>query len=98
MIQMKKYKFKYPVPTNYDYDLEKDYYDKGVIRKKDLIDGCEYKGVSRNSNVAVWDKREDRFIYERYKFGLTFDDYIEHIEDDDGHYDVFVPVKKNCGD
>ena len=32
------------------------------------------------------------FVYERYKFGDTFDEEINHFEDDDG-YDLFVPIK-----
>ena len=44
-------KLQYPIPK--EYDLEKDYYEKGVIRKKDLIDGAEYKGLCRNTEEAV---------------------------------------------
>ena len=86
-----KYKFQYPVPL--DYDLEKDYYQKGVIRKKNLIDGATYEGICRNADEATWDKMEDSFIYDRYKMGFTYDDYTNHIEDDDG-YDVFIPVRR----
>ena len=88
---MKKYNFEYPVPK--EYDIEKDYYEKGVIRKSDLIDGIEYIGICRNAERAVWNATDKVFVYDRYKFGMTFDDYVNHIEDDDG-FDVFVPIKE----
>ena len=90
------YKFEYPVPK--EYDLEKDYYKKDVIRKENLIDGATYEGVCRNADEAIWDEIENSFVYDRYKFGMTYDDFINHIEDDDG-YDVFIPIyqkKEKC--
>ena len=38
------HKFPYPVPRKGEYDLEKDYYANGVIRKADLVDGATYRG------------------------------------------------------
>lgn len=61
------------------------------IPKSELVVGQEYKGHCRNSDKATWDGKE--FRYERYKFGDTFEDTINHYEDDDG-YDVFVPIKE----
>ena len=83
------YKFKYPVPK--EYDLEKDYYEKGVIRKEDLIDGATYEGICRNADEAIWDEIADSFVYDRLKMGHTFDDWIKHIQDDD-RYDIFIPI------
>jgi hypothetical protein len=39
----------------------------------------------------VWDG--EKFTYQRYKFGFTFPEKINHFQDDDG-YDLFVPIKK----
>ena len=62
----------------------------GAIPKKDLIAGETYIGSCRNASEAVWNG--EVFIYKRYKFGFTYDDKINHFEDDDG-YDLFVPIK-----
>ena len=62
----------------------------GAIPKKDLIIGKTYIGECRNASEAVWNGHT--FVYERYKFGDTFDEEINHFEDDDG-YDLFVPIK-----
>lgn len=58
------------------------------IPKKDLKVGHIYLGDCRNADKAVWTGK--KFEYQRYKFGSTFLEYINHYEDDDG-YDVFVP-------
>ena len=63
----------------------------GAIPKKDLIPGATYFGDCRNAETATWDG--EKFIYERTKFGCTFDETINHFEDDNG-YDLFVPLKK----
>lgn len=60
------------------------------IRKTDLVKGQTYEGICRNARKAVWDG--NKFHYERTKFGMTYDETINHYEDDDG-YDVFVPIK-----
>lgn len=36
---------------------------------------------------------EKKFVYERYKFGFTYKDSVNHFQDDDG-YDLFVPIKE----
>lgn len=62
----------------------------GAIPKKDLEIGKTYLGDCRNASEAVWNG--EVFIYERHKFGFTYDEKINHFEDDDG-YDLFVPIK-----
>lgn len=62
----------------------------GAIPKKDLVIGKTYVGSCRNSEEAVWNG--EKFIYKRTKFGITYDEKINHFEDDDG-YDVFIPIK-----
>ena len=66
------------------------YYEAGVIRKKDLIDGRYYQGTCRNSDVAKWSEKDNCFTYKRYKFSSVFDETINHLEDDNG-YDLFLP-------
>lgn len=60
------------------------------IPKSELIVDKEYDGICRNANFAVW--KGEYFEYQRYKFGRTFTDKINHFEDDDG-YDLFVPIE-----
>lgn len=62
----------------------------GAIPKAQLEVGKTYIGSCRNASEAVW--KGDHFTYKRYKFGYTFDEDINHFEDDDG-YDLFVPIK-----
>lgn len=62
----------------------------GAIQKSQLIPNKVYEGSCRNAERALWDG--EKFWYERYKWGKTYDESINHFEDDDG-YDVFVPVR-----
>lgn len=62
----------------------------GAISKKDLEIGKTYLGDCRNASEAVWNGKV--FVYKRYKFGFTYDEEINHFEDDDGS-DLFVPIK-----
>ena len=63
------------------------------IPKSELVVGQEYNGHCRNASKATWDGK--KFHYERYKFGSTYEDTINHYEDDDKPgIDVFVPVKE----
>jgi len=78
------------LPRKFDVN---DYYDAGVIRKDDLVDGTYYQGHCRNSDVAMWDAKGNCFCYMRTKFHDTYKDKINHMADDDG-YDLFVPFKK----
>jgi hypothetical protein len=77
----------------------KEIYDKyiipalhrcGAIPKKDLIVGKQYKGYCRNASEAIW--LGEQFEYDRYKWGSTFKEKINHFEDDNG-YDLFVPYQ-----
>lgn len=63
----------------------------GAIPKERLEVGATYYGECRNASEAVWDG--EKFTYQRYKFGFTFPEKINHFQDDDG-YDLFVPIKK----
>lgn len=68
-------------------------YAKGMIRKKDLVDGKLYRGTCRNQTEATWHADKNRFTYLRTKFGQTFPEYINHPEDDDG-FDFFCPYSE----
>lgn len=79
--------------------LEKELYNKyvipnfircGAIPKDKLIVGKTYIGSCRNASKATWNGKV--FTYKRTKFGCTYDEDINHFQDDDG-YDVFVPIK-----
>lgn len=61
----------------------------GAIPKKDLIIGETYIGKCRNAREAVWNGKT--FTYKRTKFAWTYDEDINHFEDDNG-YDLFVPI------
>ena len=63
----------------------------GAIPKKDLIIGKKYLGSCRNSEYGIWNGIT--FTYKRTKFGITYNEEINHFEDDDG-YDLFVPIKE----
>ena len=64
----------------------------GAIPKKDLIVGKTYIGDTRNTTEATWDG--EKFIYKRYKWGVWFDDDVNHFEDDDEYRNaLFVPLK-----
>lgn len=63
-----------------------------AIPKEELVIGQYYLGECRNASIARWDGKH--FVYTRHKFGGTYEETINHYEDDDG-YDVFVPVMKS---
>ena len=62
----------------------------GAIPLHELEVGKTYIGTCRNSSEAVW--LGDKFEYQRYKWGETYTEEINHFMNDDG-YDVFVPIK-----
>lgn len=62
----------------------------GAIPIHELVVGNSYIGTCRNASEAVW--QGDYFIYQRYKWGSTYPEKINHFQNDDG-YDVFVPIK-----
>jgi len=78
------------LPKSFDLD---SYYDAGVIRKDDLVDGAYYQGDCRNSSVALWDANGNCFWYMRSKFSDAYKEKINHIADDNG-YDLFMPFQK----
>ena len=63
----------------------------GAIPKEKLIVGKCYEGSCRNASNAVWNG--EKFTYRRTKFGYTYDEDINHFQDDDG-FDLFVPLKE----
>ena len=67
--------------------------DIGGITKNKLEHLSYYIGICRNSSVAQWNEKENKFLYMRNKMGNYFVDKINHPEDDDG-YDLFIPLKK----
>ena len=80
--------------------VDKDTYDNivipnfircGAIPKDKLVIGKTYIGNCRNAGEAVW--LGDEFEYTRHKFGTTYQERINHFQDDDGH-DLFVPIKE----
>jgi len=83
-----------PKRTPFQYDLEEDYYSKGIIRKVKLKDRQYYLGWCRNNPVAMWDKKTQQFWYIKPKFSMMITTPIPHIEDDDGIYDVFIPIRE----
>jgi hypothetical protein len=62
----------------------------GAIPLDKLEVGKIYVGFCRNAGEAVW--QGEKFVYQRYKWGTTSEEEINHFQNDDG-YDVFVPVK-----
>lgn len=63
------------------------------IPKSELVIGITYPGHCRNASKATWDGK--KFHYTRCKFGHTFEEAINHYEDDnESGIDVFVPVKE----
>jgi len=63
----------------------------GAIPKNKLKINSTYIGSCRNASEAIWDG--NKFTYKRTKFGCTYDEDINHFEDDNG-YDLFVPIKE----
>ena len=63
----------------------------GAIPKDKMELGAIYIGSCRNSDMAMWDG--DDFKYVREKFGHKYIEHINHFEDYTD-YDVFVPIKK----
>ena len=64
------------------------------IKKDDLEPGAYYMGICRNTNVAIWDAKKEKFIHIRYKFGHMIDE-IEHFDDvKDTRNDGFIPFEK----
>lgn len=63
----------------------------GAIPKDKLVVGKTYFGSCRNADKAIW--LGDKFEYIRYKWGNSYQEKINHFEDDDG-FDLFVPIRE----
>lgn len=81
------------IPNPVTKEWLEEMYAKGMVAKKDLVDGVTYKGSCRNATEARWNAELNCFIYQRYKFGSVYDDTCNHPEDDDG-FDLFVPMEE----
>jgi hypothetical protein len=81
-----------PICFNKDEEtfLQNTLIKHGALPLHEMEVGKTYIGTCRNSSEAVW--QGDHFIYQRYKWGSTFPEKINHFQNDDG-YDVFVPIK-----
>lgn len=64
--------------------------ESGAIPLNELEVGKTYVGFCRNASEAIW--KGNKFVYKRTKWGNTYDEEINHFQNDDG-FDVFVPVK-----
>jgi hypothetical protein len=63
----------------------------GAIQIDKLEIGAYYRGKCRNASVAIWNGAE--FIYVRNKFNCSFNEKINHFQNDNG-FDLFVPLSK----
>ena len=81
-----------PIPLNKEEEIfiQDTLINHGAIPLHELEIGKTYIGFCRNASEAIW--QGDRFVYQRFKWGTTFPDTINHFQNDDG-YDVFVPVR-----
>jgi hypothetical protein len=68
-----------------------EFYERGMLKKEQLVHGKYYLGSCRNASVARWHEGNNCFRHVRHKFGDAFEEDIFHPADDDG-FDVFVPV------
>ena len=73
----------------------------GAIPKDKLEDGKYYLGRCRNAKVAQWNankegqfKNKGVFTHMRTKFYSVYPEDINHFQDDNGYYDVFIPIKE----
>ena len=70
--------------------VQEELIKRGVIPLDKLEVRKTYLGSCRNAHEAVWNG--EKFVYQRYKFGFTYPEEINHFQNDDG-YDLFIPVK-----
>lgn len=75
-----------------EFDLEKDYYAKGVIRAKNLINGHYYIGKCRNGHIGKWDEENKVMWHKRFKHGVFVKDHVNYIDNDDG-FDLFIAIE-----
>ena len=76
-----------------EFDIEKDYYDKGVIRHNDLKDGQYYLGKCRNNNIGKWNAKKNVMEYMKCAFGAMYKDDVNYLNNDNG-YDLFIAIKE----
>lgn len=76
-----------------DFDIEKDYYDKGVIRGEDLVDGKYYVGKCRNAHIGKWNGTKKVMEHQRFSWGQFYKDDVNYL-DNDNNYDLFVAIKE----
>lgn len=82
-----------PYQVARDFDIEKDFYDKGVIRGEDLEHGKYYLGKCRNAYVGKWNDDKKVMEHMRYKFGVFTKDNVNYLDNDD-NFDLFVAIKE----
>ena len=70
--------------------IQEELIKHGAIPLDKLEVGKTYFGSCRNANEAVWNG--EKFVYQRYKFGFTYPEEINHFQNDNG-YDLFTPIK-----
>ena len=87
-LRKKKLPGRVPVPVELPM-----WYEAGVIKPDQLIQGQWYVGECRNSNLAVWDSTTDQFWYIRSKFTFWFIEPIRHLSWDTS-FDVFIPISQ----
>ena len=76
---------------DYKKYVVKNFIRCGAIPKSQLEVGKTYLGDCRNASKATWNGKV--FTYQRTKFSFTYNEEINHFEDDNG-FDLFVPLKK----
>lgn len=64
------------------------------MKKTEMEHGKYYTGHCRNATVARWHATDECFYHFRRKFGHTYVERIEHVDDVDGFWDVFTPEAK----
>lgn len=75
-----------------EFNLETDYYAKGIIRAEDLQDGKYYLGTCRNATYCKWDATNKLMWHQRWKFGWIVDN-VNYIDNDDG-FDLFMAIEE----
>jgi hypothetical protein len=79
------------IPRN--FNIETDYYNKGIIKASDLKDGHYYLGKGRNCIYCKWDAKNKLMWHQRFKFGRYMIDNINYIDNDNG-FDLFMAIEE----
>ena len=72
------------------FSYQRNGHEEDILDKSELVVGQTYKGRCRNATEAVW--KGEYFEYTRSKFGDSYQEKINHPEDDRG-FDVFMPTR-----